>query len=708
LALTERLAVIIDARTDGAVRGFNRLGDAATQTSRRIDDRLANGLNRSLERVGVQTRLTGAAIQAAGVAAGGAIAAGLAVFATAGVQNFVNLADKVRDFQRASGASAEESSAFVAVLDDLGISAETGSAAIAKLGRTINTQKFTDLGIDIAVNAEGATDLTETLLNVADAYAATPDPAKRAELAFAAFGRQGQQLIPLLEQGRRGLERFFAGVDNQILSQEDLDTAREYEIAMDNLGDSVGALQREFGSRAVPAVASFTAALSEMIDEGIPRAANVAGDLFGKFVDSIPGAQVGLGAAASVFGDLGNAISLIAEDNIAAADAARRHEDALRNAAEAAAQFDAEIEDTIKTLFRRADVEDSLVETTERIAALQREIDEAPARHRRELADAEESLSDARRRQVDATETLADAQQRLNELRNEDPAAELAAAAADAASAVARISQAQARVRDAQSQLQRARDTGQAPNRIAELEADLQAATADVAQAQVTAAEAQDKLNRARSGQDRLREIREAEDRVADAQRNVGDAADGVADAQARLNEVREQDPSGRVIELNRQLNAEVRREAELRGELAEQSGGLQAKLDAEIGVFDRYRGHVGGLNDEYEELLRLRDQVATGALPVPPPSGAEGLQATIGAVVAGQGVQPQAGAGGLTATFGAVVGTAPPPPTSTVPAPAPSSVTEINFNGPVATVSDTQLAQEIARREKLAEINRI
>lgn len=262
--LTERLALLITADADQAVREFGRVGNAAERD-------LGNATAKSgkfggaLDALGLSGVTAGTALTT-GLAAGGIA---LAKFTADGVAGFVNLADKVRDFQRASGATTEESSRFIAVLDDFGISAETGAAAVFKLAKTVGTgaadlEKF---GVEVVKNKNGTVDLTETLLNVADAYAATTDPVARTQIAFAAFGKQGQQLLPILEKGRQGLAEFFEGAEEsgQILSDEDIANAREFELAMDDLGDAVARLQRQLGEGLVPLISDLATATSKVL-----------------------------------------------------------------------------------------------------------------------------------------------------------------------------------------------------------------------------------------------------------------------------------------------------------------------------------------------------------------------------------------------------------------------------------------------------------
>ena len=164
--------------------------------------------------LGSLTSAAGGAGKALGIAAAGAgafAAVKLAEFAKDAADEWVNLAAQVRDFQRASGASADEASRWVAVLDDMGLAADTGGKAAFKLGKEIDNggEKLKAFGIEVATNEDGSRNLTETLLNVADAYTETEDPATKAALAQAAFGKAGLNLIPILEQGRKGSQGVF-------------------------------------------------------------------------------------------------------------------------------------------------------------------------------------------------------------------------------------------------------------------------------------------------------------------------------------------------------------------------------------------------------------------------------------------------------------------------------------------------------------------
>lgn len=348
------LKVEISGDSTKATRALGDVADSGDKAQGRLG-RAGTFMQGALDKIGLGGTKASAALEGvgnvagggltAGAAAGGAAVAALGAVVVKGIGDFVGLAAEVRNFKQLSGASAEESSRFVAVLDDFGISSEAGANAIFKLGRgaEANKDKLAALGVEIARNKDGTVNLTETTLNVADAFAKTTDPAKRAELATLAFGKSGKDLIPVLEQGRKGLDEFFKGADNnfQLLTDEDLAKAREYELAMDALGDATSGLSREIGSTAAPAVADLANAIAEFITAADNALGSVGG--LGTILDGVvkgPLLALGgpLGALAQgkdALDDLSGATDDTAEAQEKATVQTEKYEEATEDTAEA-------------------------------------------------------------------------------------------------------------------------------------------------------------------------------------------------------------------------------------------------------------------------------------------------------------------------------------------------------------------------------------
>jgi hypothetical protein len=571
-SLTDRIAVLITADGDQAVREFNKVAKSASNTGRDVESRLTSGVNNALKKVGVQSEVTGAAVKQVGTLIATAFATTAVEAVRRSVDQFVTLTDEVRNFQRTSGASAQESSKFVAVLDDLGVSASDGAAAMFRLGKNIAAggEKLKAVGVDAARNADGTVSLTESLLNVADAYARTSDPAKRADIAFQAFGKSGASLIPILEQGRQGLATFFAGVKpGQVFSDKDLQRAMDYKLAVDDLADSVQVLERRLGEAAAGPLADFTAGLSAVLDK-----LDSNRSVLGRFFDAL-----GNDPQIKALTTIPRWILNIGHAQVEANRSTRQQSDLVRQQAQEYQQLTSDVSDAADEFFKLAGLQDRAASTQDKINQLQSDIADLPAQHARDLADAQDAATSAAERLRDATSGLSDAQARLRDINSGESARKFAA---DLASA-------QADLAEAKSKLQRAIDTGQSPNTIASLQA-------DVGQAQVKVDET--------SGA-KAKAVAQANDDIASAQRSVRDASKEAADAQGHLNDVRKQDVSKEIESKQRDLNAAIFDEAQLRGQIAEQSGGLRAKLLAEKAVFDQYGISVGDLNDQLDRLSK-------------------------------------------------------------------------------------------------------
>lgn len=487
--VTERLAILVEtAGTSTAVREFEKLGGAASNLG--ANATRAGGLLRSLGGEGVASA---GLLQAGLIGAVGAAATAMVTFGAHAVDTFTELGQNVLAFQRASGATAEQASALVAAFDDVGIAAEVGSKAIFQLGRRIesNREAFIANGIAIARDAKGNTDLAQTLKSVADAYTRTTDPAKRAQLITDSFGKTGQALIPILERGAAGIDALYAGAaaTGQILSQDDVDKAENFRLAMDELNDSLNQFAIAAGTQLVPKLTELAVFLTNLIDtaerlnqnplfrEGFKRFASAANpaigvlNLVGKALGQVDTSAVEAAAATdqagSAIAELDQKVGNLEKSTLGLVDAQRASEKASR-AVDGA--------------------ERSLADARADLAKLQRDgaVDEE------KVADARRSLAEASRSLGSANRALARSQEEYNDAQ----AAFLAMPSDTNAD----------KLRDASDGLADARDNAAS---AAERERDAQA---DLAKAQAGDPEFNDKLARAKQ------KVTDAEQGLADAQ----------------------------------------------------------------------------------------------------------------------------------------------------------------------------------------------
>jgi hypothetical protein len=188
-----------------------------------------------------------------------AVAAGTAVgkFVLDGAAAFQELAISAGKFADATGLAVEDASRYIEAAGDIGIPIRDVETAIGRLNKEIglNPDKVRDLGIDLVYLRDGSLDVNKTFLNTIDRIKKIKDPAEKASVASQVLGKSWQNMAELIEMGADDLNESLKGVSEQkVISEEELQMARDYRAAMDGLGDSISDLQVKSGQRLIPMV----------------------------------------------------------------------------------------------------------------------------------------------------------------------------------------------------------------------------------------------------------------------------------------------------------------------------------------------------------------------------------------------------------------------------------------------------------------------
>jgi hypothetical protein len=147
----------------------------------------------------------------------------------------IEYANEVRKLSQLSGASAEDTSRLIQVLDDYKISADQALASTRYLTK----------------NGHVAT--LETLGKLSDEYLKLNTQQEKNAFAQKNLGRGYAAYISILEKGSDVIRKQGDAVaDNLILSQKVVDDARKQEIALDSLNDSWDGLTMTVGKVAIP------------------------------------------------------------------------------------------------------------------------------------------------------------------------------------------------------------------------------------------------------------------------------------------------------------------------------------------------------------------------------------------------------------------------------------------------------------------------
>lgn len=275
---------------------------------------------------------------AAGLAAWGVGVAALVKGLEHGITKYLDLTSAVDAYQDVTGASAEDSSRMVAIADAFGVSTDTLAGSMFRLAKNVETNAdgFRKYGIEVARSGDGTIDLTQTLGNVAAAYQRVGGGQEGARIAQEAFGRGGMALIDILERERSEIDAVVAAAEKhgRIVSDDDIAAAREYQVAMGQLGDSVDALAISAGQAAVPALSDLAIVLTDVIDK-----VNSMRDSgwFDFVTDVIPGV--------STIKQGAEAVGLLAGDHEEAAEAAAKQKQAEQDLADEIAAAEQKIAD---------------------------------------------------------------------------------------------------------------------------------------------------------------------------------------------------------------------------------------------------------------------------------------------------------------------------------------------------------------------------
>lgn len=182
-------------------------------------------------------------------------------------QEFADAAIQVGQFSDATGLSTEEASKWVSVTDDLGLNAEDMLKVFQRLNKEIGEGDgvVAEYGIQLKRTADGAADINGTMLEAIDVVNGIKDPTERARVAQELFGRSYANVAEIVFNSAEKVQAQLESTsDAQIFDQDEVNKARDYRAAMDELNDVLTDLTMTVGEGVVPVLSDMSRLLVDI------------------------------------------------------------------------------------------------------------------------------------------------------------------------------------------------------------------------------------------------------------------------------------------------------------------------------------------------------------------------------------------------------------------------------------------------------------
>jgi hypothetical protein len=254
--MANKIEIIIDGKNIGAINAITGVETKLKSSESKIDG-FGNQVKNAFGSVGTQIALAGAAA-----------ATGFALM----IKNAIDTADKLSVVSQQIGVGVEALSTlqYAAKLND--VEFETLTRSLGKFSATVYTastgtgdvaQKFKQMGIELR-DAGGQIKTADVLLlDVANVFQAMPDGVNKTATAMQLFGKSGKDLIPLLNNGAKGISSLQAEAKKLGLeiSTNTAQRANEFNDNIDRLKSSVSGVAMRIAEGLIPSLLSLSNAM---------------------------------------------------------------------------------------------------------------------------------------------------------------------------------------------------------------------------------------------------------------------------------------------------------------------------------------------------------------------------------------------------------------------------------------------------------------
>lgn len=287
---------------------------SATDKMSRIVDEAVKKSTDKLSAFERNTSKAGRSMMKAGtVMAGAGVGIGAAVLGAG--KSLGDYAGDVKDMSEATGVGTEAWQKMIYAAKISGIEQEKLMTSMVKFDKQLvaaaggsksAAQIFTDLGISIK-DAGGKLRAPEEIFkDVAETLSKVENGAAKTAAATEFFGKSGAELLPMLNEGKTGLEQLYKAAEDtgNVMSGDALYAADEFGKKLDAIGLQTKGMMLQLGSSLMPILSTLQQHISNIISKisNWIKANPELASTIGKIVTIGGGLLIALGAMSVVLG----------------------------------------------------------------------------------------------------------------------------------------------------------------------------------------------------------------------------------------------------------------------------------------------------------------------------------------------------------------------------------------------------------------------
>ena len=298
--------------------GFNLIGRDISASS-------------ALQKVGKEAESTGGAFAkigtiAAGVFSGEMLASAATSVVEFGKQSldaFSEVGQEVIKLQRYTGGTAESMSQLRFAAEESGVSADQLASALGKMEKAASgpAKGFQAIGVAVK-DAHGALrPASDLFMEAADRLSKMQNGTQKTAEVMQIFGKSGMALLPMLNQGKAGMEELAKQSDKLglTLSQKNLDAVHANVMAHREFDAAIQGVQVQLGENLLPALTTIIQAFTKLMPlvmdvlkpafEGLGLAISFIADQISNASTFISNFFTGLGDGTTKLSGLSNVVS---------------------------------------------------------------------------------------------------------------------------------------------------------------------------------------------------------------------------------------------------------------------------------------------------------------------------------------------------------------------------------------------------------------